>query len=101
MLTLDVSDIRASFPLIVKLRELYSNKHKVSTFVPFKIVDGGNANQIILFIGFNNFADYGKSERIQEEISEIEESLRTNVVRSVTSETLRYSAEMSLFPERK
>lgn len=63
----------------------------------FNMVDGGNMNQLILLIGFNNYADYGKSENIQVDLNLIEKELKAKVINGIQSETLSFRPDLSLF----
>jgi hypothetical protein len=63
------------------------------------MADGGPLNQLQLFIGFNSYEDYGKSDNVLEEISQAESSLKVKTVSSVVSETLLYLPAMSRFPD--
>ncbi len=63
----------------------------------YKMIDGGNANQITLMVGFDNYSEFGKTENLPEDLSAIEDSLKTKVITSINSETLAYRADMSLF----
>jgi hypothetical protein len=99
LLTLTVADPQNGTKLVSELREIYRTKHKVQTFIPFKIVDGGNLNQIIVAIGFSSWEEYGRSESVGQEIAEIEARLKLKIVESTTSDTLAFRADMSLFPE--
>ncbi|MCL6099588.1 MAG: hypothetical protein M1391_13545 [Bacteroidetes bacterium] len=97
LVILNVTDIEAGKKIIAKLKTSYQSAG-TKTFLTFKIVDGGNLNQLLLFLGFNNFEEYGRSENVQEDLLTIENSLNTNVITSITSETLVYNAAMSYFP---
>lgn len=65
----------------------------------YKQVDGGNLNQLLLLIGLNNFSSYGQFANLEEELADIEGSLKVKAIKRVTSETLVYRADMSLFPD--
>ncbi|MGE5106129.1 MAG: hypothetical protein ACM3H8_01170, partial [Sphingobacteriales bacterium] len=58
------------------------------------MIDGGNINQFLLMMGFNNYVDYGKSVNLQEDVSEIENSLKIKIVTAISSETLTYRSDL-------
>lgn len=95
LITLEVKDISVGIKLLEKLK---TSNADIKMFMAYKIVDGGNLNQLMLVLGFNSFGEYEKTENLQDQLSAIEVSLKTNVIKSITSETLRYNADMSLFP---
>ncbi|WP_298736040.1 hypothetical protein [uncultured Chitinophaga sp.] len=65
----------------------------------YKIVDGGPVNQLLLLWGFNSYEEYGSSEQLQEALAAAETALKVKAVKALTSETLVYRPDMSLFPE--
>lgn len=99
LVTLNVTDIETGEKIIAKLKISYQSTG-VKTFLTFKMVDGGNLNQMLLFLGFKNFEEYEKSENVQEDLLVVENSLNTHVITSTTSETFVYNAEMSYFPSQ-
>ncbi|GAB3223252.1 hypothetical protein [Spirosoma arcticum] len=98
LVMIDVIDIKSGKKMIEKLKTSYQT-NGVKTFLTFKMVDGGNLNQFLLLIGLNSFAEFGKTENLQEELSIIETILKIKTITSITSETLVYRADMSLFPD--
>lgn len=98
-ITLSVSDISTALKIIVQLKENYSSKYSFKSFQTYKLIDGGNLNQIMLLLGFVNFTEYGKTEHLAEEISSIESSFKAKVITAINSETLLYKADMSLLAE--
>ena len=99
MLTLQVTSMDTAIKVIDKLRAVYQGKGS-KCFLTYKMADGGQLNQFHLFIGFNSYEDYGKSENILEEISQAESSLKVKTVSSVVSETWMYLPAMSWFPDK-
>lgn len=99
LVTLNVTDIEAGEKIIAKLKISYQSTG-VKTFLTFKMVDGGNLNQMLLFLGFKNFEEYEKSETVQENLFAIENSFNTKVITSIASEILIYNSEMSYFPSQ-
>lgn len=97
LLTLTASDNDGALKVVDKLREFYVSQ-KIKSFRVYKIIDGGLVNQLILMLGFNSWEEYGISESFQEKISVLEQSLKSKVITGISSETLVYRADMSLFP---
>jgi hypothetical protein len=58
------------------------------------MIDGGNINQIVLMLGFNSYSDFGKTENLQEDLNAIENSFKTKIITSITSETLAYRPDL-------
>lgn len=100
MVTLNVTDV----PSAVKIVDRYKNSNRsnsdVTTLLVFKVIDGGNANQVIILIGSNSWEQYGKTENIQDQLANIENQMKLkSTIEDVTSETLVFHPEMSLVPE--
>lgn len=100
LVTLNVSDVSEGLKIVEKLKIKYSTD-SIKNFLTFKIIDGGNTNHIILILGFNSYAEFGKTENLQEDLAAIENSQKTKVITTVNSETMFYKANMSLFAEQK
>lgn len=94
LVTLTVNDISVSLKLLEKLKNKYIQNAVTKNFFVYKMIDGGNINQFLLMMGFNNYVDYGKSVNLQEDVSEIENSLKVKIVTAVTSETLTYRSDL-------
>jgi hypothetical protein len=88
LLTLSVNDISATWKVIEKLKNNYSSNSICKAFFVYKMIDGGNVDQVVLMLGFDSYSDYGKPENFQEEIAGIENSLKTQAITAITSETL-------------
>lgn len=97
MVTLDVSDINSGIQLIAQLR---STLQPLRDFLVFQVVDGGDINRLILLLGFDSFAEYGRSEALQATLMRLEKVSKARVINAITSETLAYRADMSLIPGR-
>ncbi|MBO9204953.1 MULTISPECIES: hypothetical protein [Niastella] len=100
LVTIGVTDMPTGKKVIEKLKTIYQTTG-ITTFLTFKAVDGSDLNQLFLLIGLNNFQEYGRVENLQEELSGIEGSLKIKVITAITSETLIYRADMSLFPGQR
>ncbi|QNL51074.1 hypothetical protein H8S90_05665 [Olivibacter sp. SDN3] len=96
LLTVKVYDTPELDRLLKALYEVYIQKG-VKSFKTFKTVDAGNLNEVIIFLGFSNWQEYGASENILREISAIEQKMSGKVVKDITSETLAFESEMSYF----
>lgn len=99
MLTVRVADVPSGVRILDRLRAPYRNNPDMTTYLVFKTVDGGEVNELILLIGFDSWEHFGKTENIQDQMSAIETSLKVKTIQSVTSETLTYRADLSLFGE--
>jgi hypothetical protein len=98
LITINVTEIDNGKKLIERLKNRYQLTG-IKTFLPFKMVDGGNLNQLLLLIGLQSFQEYGKLENLPEELSAIEATLKIKTITSITAETLVYRADMSLLPK--
>jgi len=98
LVTVNVTDVVAGKKVIEKLKNTWQVAG-LQSFMTFKLVDGGDLNQLILLIGLNNFEEYSRFENLQEELSSIEGAMKIKTINSITSETLVYRADMSLFPK--
>ena len=99
LITISVNDISGALKVIQKLKNNYSSNSVCKNFLVYKMIDGGNINQILIMLGFNNYSEYGKSENFQEEINAIEHSFKTKVITTVTSETLAYRPDLFIMPK--
>jgi hypothetical protein len=97
LIWIHVTDVTAGKKLIEKLKTTYQLAG-IKSFMTFKLVDGDDLNQLLLVIGLNRFEEYGRFENLQEDLSAIEFALKIKTITSITSETLAYRADMSLFP---
>ncbi|MND67052.1 hypothetical protein D3C80_584570 [compost metagenome] len=95
LITLEVNDVSNGIKMLEKLKTTNTD---IKTLMCYKIVDGGSLNQLLLLLGFNSFSEYEKAENLQNQLSAIESSFKMSIIKSITSETLVYSADMSLFP---
>ncbi|MFL5748833.1 MAG: hypothetical protein ACJ751_29440 [Niastella sp.] len=97
LVSIHITDMAIGKKVIEKLKSKYKAAG-TGSFMTFKLVDGGELNQFLLLIGVNNFSSYSQFVNLEEELSGIEASMKIKAIRSVTSETLAYRADMSLFP---
>lgn len=95
LITLQVTDPVAARKIIGRLKEKYL-ADGVKNFQCFRVVDGGNLNQIIILIGVQHFSEFNKTENIQEDLAAEERLLKTNVVTVINSELLGFRSDMSL-----
>jgi hypothetical protein len=94
LITLTVNDTPNALKIIAKLKENYFLNYSIKNFFTYKMIDGGDINQILLMVGFNSYTDFGKSEKLQEDINLIEHSLKIKAVTGITSETLSYRPDL-------
>lgn len=101
LITLSVNDMPEGLKAVEKLKNKYATDFSLKNFHTYKLIDGGNANQIILMLGFNDYAGFGKTRNLQEDLTAVEDSLKIKVVTAINSETLLYKSDMSLFAEQE
>lgn len=99
MITLQVTDMNAGIQVVEQLKHSWPPASPLKHFLVYKPVDGGDIHQLILMLGFNSFEELGKSERLQEMLASAETALKVRTITAITSETLVYREDMSLFPE--
>ncbi|WP_394828783.1 hypothetical protein [Pendulispora albinea] len=104
LITLSVLDTEGATQVLARLRAQYQNKQDtqdkqgLTSFLVYRLVDGGDANQVQLLLGFGSQEEYGKSESIFRDIRALEHGAKVKAFAGMTSETLVYRADMSLFP---
>ncbi|SFD22585.1 hypothetical protein SAMN05518672_1011134 [Chitinophaga sp. CF118] len=96
LISLSVSELPAALKLMEKLKD--REMDSILGFQIYKMVDGGDLNQLIILIGCNSFKEFGKTAHFQEEIAALEIASEVKVINSIRSETLLYKPEMSLLP---
>jgi hypothetical protein len=99
MITIEVKDMPAAVRVVDRFKNSFRSNSDVTTMMVYKVIDGGNANQLILLIGSNSWEQYGKTENIQDQLTNIENSMKIKPIEGITSETLMFAQEMSLVPE--
>lgn len=99
LITMTVNDVPGALRVLAKLKEIYSLRLSGNKFYTFESIDGGALNQISLMLGFDSYADFGKSEHLPEDIHDIEQSLKLNVVTAMISETLSYRGDLFLIAQ--
>lgn len=97
MITLDTDDPSKALRVVQRFKEKCLESACAEGLITTSIKDGGDSNQIILFIGHASWKDYEKTANIAEELMKIQENQKTTSIRSVTLETLSYRPDMSLF----
>ena len=97
MVSIQVTDVVLGKKVMEKLKSNYQSAG-TGRFMTFKLVDGGDCDQLLLLIGLNSFSAYSQFENLQEELSGIEGAMKIKTITAITSETLVYRADMSLFP---
>lgn len=95
LITITVTNIDSGKAVLEKLKAIYQAKG-LKTFMPFKMVDGGNLNQFLILIGLSGTEEFGKVENLQEELTSIESILKIKTITSIISETLVFRSDMSL-----
>lgn len=96
MVTIRVTDLPAAIRVVDRYKNSFRSNSDVTTLMAYKVIDGGNANQLILLIGSNSWEQYGKTENILDQLNNIETTMKLKTIDGITSETLVFSLEMSL-----
>jgi len=96
LIKLDVANVPDAVKVLEKMKASYLSAG-IKNFMPFKMLDGGNLNQLIILIGSNNREEFGMTQNFQEELTTIEMTLKIKVIIGITSETLNYLPNMSYF----
>jgi hypothetical protein len=94
MMTVDAVNTEAAIGAIEKIKTTYKQKHPSSGFFVFKLIDGGNVGQIIIMLGLDSFADYEKTENIQDDL--LKAGGNDKAITGIVSETLIFKRDMSL-----
>lgn len=97
LVTLSVTDTSNALRILSKIKTDYQN-NGVKSLVAYRVVDGGSLNEIQLYFGSNSREEYGKTESLAEDIDALEHQWKIDAIGAMTSETLTYRADMSLFP---
>lgn len=97
MITLNVGDVEQALAISEKLKDHYISK-SIKFYKTYKIIDGGETNQVILMLGFENWTDYALSEDFNKQISKCQHELKIETIRSMISETMVYRTDLSYFP---
>ncbi len=95
MVTIRVTDLPAAIRVVDRYKNSFRSNSDITTLMAYKVIDGGNANQLILLIGSNSWEQYGKTENILDQLNNIENSMKVKTIDGITSETLAFSQEMS------
>jgi hypothetical protein len=98
MITLKVTDIIGAARVVDRFRAANTNNSDISYLLAFKKIDGGEINELYLFIGFESWELFGKSEGLQELLLSMENALKIKVIQSIRSETLVQQPDLSFFP---
>lgn len=97
LISLSVQDVSSASKLVGELRDIYQKRGFTKVFLTFNVVDGGDANQLIILLGFPSYSEYGKTQSLEEDISSIEKTLGITSIISIRLETLIFRSDMSLF----
>ncbi|WP_207510362.1 hypothetical protein [Longitalea luteola] len=97
LITISCIDVLAGKKVLEKLKTMYQSAG-IGSFMTFKLIDGGDCNQFCLLIGLNSFAAFSRFANLAEDLSSIEQAMKTKAIHSMTSETLVYRDDLSLFP---
>jgi len=111
LITLKVNDLTLAEKILTRLKEKYTGNSAsaasaptpttpaspaVKNFQCFRLIDGGDLNQMIILIGLADLTQFDNTEHIPADLSEIEHASKTNVIREIESELLAFKSDMSL-----
>lgn len=96
MITLSATNIDNAIAIIGGLKD---HLH-TSCFYIYKLVDGGDLNQLILLLGYNTYQEFGQDASLQQTLRTIERQTAANTIEHVVSETLIFTKEMSRLHSR-
>lgn len=99
LITLSVNDMETGLKVVKELKNNYAADIPIQNFQTYKMIDGGDTRQLMIMLGFSDYAEYGKTAGLQEALSAIEDDLQVKTITAVRSETLVYRADMSLFSD--
>ena len=99
-ITITVTDRRKVGDIFERLKDDYKEIGIRSLYV-FKPVDGSQLNKFIIFIGADDWQEFGKTDNFLEKIVSIEYKLDIKATGNIVSETLLYRDDMSLFPNQR
>jgi hypothetical protein len=94
MLTIELSDVIAGTTHVSNAAKIFKQKNAAQSLHGFKLIDGGNVNEIVLMIGINNFEEFGITQDLSDELSKGVGNGKS--IRNIVSETLVFRKDMSL-----
>lgn len=97
--TIQVKDILSGIRALEKLKEQYIRLYDCRSYVFYKVIDGGDLNQLLILLGYDSYEKYGKSDRLLEDLAVIETNMKIRIIDSITSETMTFIQDMSLIPK--
>lgn len=95
--TLNVGDVEQALAISEKLKEYYISK-SIKFYKTYKIIDGGETNEVLLMLGFDNWEEYALLQDLNKQVSKYQHELKVGTIRSIISETMVYRADLSYFP---
>jgi len=91
MITLSTTDINAAITVTGKLKE---QLHTSCLYV-YKVVDGGDLNQLILLLGYTSYKELGRDTALPAILARLDNLPSGKSIQYITSETLVFKKEMS------
>lgn len=96
MFTIKVNNINQGVKMIEKATTILKKKGLIDHFLAYKVVDGGDVQQLVILIGLNNYAAYDKTADLQDYFIPDEGNNKAAIITGITSETLLFRRDMSL-----
>lgn len=91
MITLSTTNIDNAITITGKLKD----QLHASCFYVYKVIDGGDLDQLILFLGYNTYKAFGEDANFQQTLRVLEKQTAPGTIDQIISETLIFKKEMS------
>ncbi|MCF6406337.1 hypothetical protein L3C95_25805 [Chitinophaga filiformis] len=91
MITLSATDINAAIAITRKLKD---QLHTSCLYI-YKVVDGGDINQLILLLAYNAYNEFGRDAALPEILERLDKQTSVAAIQHITSETLVFKKDMS------
>lgn len=96
LITIELDNIYDGLKIFEIVSDYYKSKN-INSIQTCQVIDGGNLKNMIILVGFNDWKNYGISENIALKIFEAEKKLKLNTIKNISSETMIYREDLSLF----
>ena len=96
MLTIDVSNPVTATALLETFAADFRKKSPGHRLLVYKKVDGGTLRQLVIFLGANNFEEYGRLANCQDDLFDLDRRYARPVITGITAETLVFRRDLSI-----
>lgn len=94
MFTITVNNINQGVRIVEKAKSAYKQKNSGSNLLVFRMVDGGDVQQLIVLLGCRDYNDFGTTTELQDYLAAADD--KANVITNITAETLKFAEDMSI-----